>query len=96
MVDKIIGGKGFGPFEGLKRSGKAAAGKPSTGAGATDRVDFSSALQSASKAQATSPTQQSARAEKLQALKAQIDNGTYRPDLNKVAASLLPFLLKES
>lgn len=96
MVDKIIGGKGFGPLEGLKRSGKAAAGKPTAGAAATDRVDFSSALENASKAQATSPTQQSARAEKLQALKAQIDSGTYRPDLEKVAASLLPFIMKES
>jgi len=96
MVDKIIGGKGYGPLDGLNRGGKAAAGKPTAGAGATDRVDFSSALQSASKAQATSQTQQSARAEKLQALKAQIDNGTYRPDLEKVAASLLPFMLKES
>ncbi len=96
MVDKIIGGKGFGPLDGLKRSGKAAAGKLSTPAGGGDRVDFSSALQSASKAQATNQTQQSARAEKLQALKAQIDSGTYRPDLEKVAASLLPFIMKDS
>ncbi|HEY5673473.1 MAG TPA: flagellar biosynthesis anti-sigma factor FlgM [Malonomonas sp.] len=96
MVDKIIGGKGFGPLEGVKRSGKAAADKASNAAGGGDRVDFSSALQNASKAQATSPTQQSARAEKLQALKAQIDSGTYRPDLEKVAASLLPFIMKDS
>jgi negative regulator of flagellin synthesis FlgM len=96
MVDKIMGGKGFGPLGGVKRSGNAAAAKPSATAGATDRVDFSSALQGASKAQAANQTQLSARAEKLQALKAQIDSGTYRPDLEKVAASLLPFLMKDS
>lgn len=96
MVDKIIGGKGFGPLGNVNRSGKAGAAKQSAAAGKTDRVDFSSALQNASKAQATSSTQQSARAEKLQALKAQIDSGTYKPDLEKVASSLLPFILKDS
>ena len=102
MVDKIIGGKGFGPLDGVKRSGKAAGGNKAAATGATDRVDFSSALQNAGKAQAINQTQQvqqtpqAARAEKLQALKAQIDNGTYRPDLEKVAASLLPFMMKDS
>lgn len=96
MVDKIMGGKGFGPLDGAKRTGKSAAAKKSGAVSGSDRVDFSSALQSANKAQASSQTQQSARAEKLQALKAQIDNGTYRPDLEKVAASLLPFIMKDS
>ena len=93
MVDKIMGGKGFGPLDGVNRSGKAAAGKTSSAAGSTDRVDFSSALKNAGKVQAS---QQTARAEKLQDLKAQIDSGTYRPDLEKVAASLLPFIMKDS
>lgn len=95
MVDKIMGGKGFGPLDGVKRSGKNAVGKKSD-VGSSDRVDFSSALQSATKAQETGQTQQTARAEKLQALKAQIEAGTYRPDLEKVAGSVLPFLLKDS
>ena len=96
MVDKIMGGKGFGPLDGVKRSGKAAAEKKSSATGGSDRVDFSSALQTANKAQASNQTQQTARTEKLQALKAQIDSGTYRPDLHKVASSLLPFILKDS
>ncbi len=96
MVDKIIGGKGFGPLDGVKRSGKTAARKTSSTASPTDRVDFSSALKSAGKAQATQQTQQTARAAKLQDLKAQIDSGSYRPDLEKVAASLLPFIMKDS
>ena len=96
MVDKIMGGKGFGPLDGVKRSGKTAAEKTSSKTGATDRVDFSSALKSAGKVQATNQSQQAARAEKLQHLKAQIDSGTYRPDLGKVASSLLPFIMKDS
>ncbi|MCK5912728.1 MAG: flagellar biosynthesis anti-sigma factor FlgM, partial [Desulfuromusa sp.] len=32
----------------------------------------------------------------IQELKAQIENGVYKPDLNEVASSLLPFIMKES
>ena len=95
MVDRINGGKGFGPLGSINRSGKAGAGKKSGEAGKTDRVDFSSALQQASKAQTIGAAQETSRAEKLQALKAQIENGTYQPDLEKVASSLLPFILKD-
>ena len=96
MVDKIIGGKGFAPLGNVNRTGNAGAAKKSTGTAKADRVDFSSALQSATKAQATGAAQETARADKIQALKAQIEDGTYKPDLDKVAASLLPFILKES
>lgn len=92
MVDKI-NGKGFGPLGNVNQTGKAGAAKKSGEAGKTDRVNFSSALQQASKTQATQGT---ARAEKIQALKAQIESGTYKPDLEKVAASVLPFILKDS
>jgi len=95
MVDKIIGGKGFGPLGNINRSGKAVAAKKGGESGKTDRVDFSSALQQASKAQEVGSPQETARAEKLQALKDQIQNGTYQPDLEKVASSLLPFILKD-
>ncbi len=93
MVDKITGGKGFGPLDNVKRSDKAGAGAKT---GPSDKVSFSSVLQDAGKAQATNAPQDTARVEKLQALKAQIDSGTYRPDLEKVAASLLPFLMKDA
>lgn len=95
MVDKI-NGKGFGPLGNINRTGNAGAAKKSGAAGKSDRVDFSSVLQQASKTQATGTTQETARAEKLQALKAQIENGTYKPDLEKVASSILPFILKDS
>jgi negative regulator of flagellin synthesis FlgM len=96
MVDRISGGKGFGPLGNISHSGKSGAVKKSGESGKTDRVDFSSALQNASKAQTVGSTQESARTEKLQALKAQIESGAYQPDLGKVAASLLPFILKDS
>jgi negative regulator of flagellin synthesis FlgM len=96
MVDKINSGKGFGPLGNINRTGQAGAAKKSGEAAKADRVDFSSALQHASKTQAAGETQAAARAEKLQALKAQIESGTYKPDLEKVAASLLPFIMKDS
>lgn len=96
MVDKIYGNKSFGPLGQLNRPDKAAAGKKADQPKVSDRVDFSSALHNAEKTQATSSTQETARMEKIAALKSQIQNGEYHPDLNKVAASLLPFLVKES
>ncbi len=96
MVDKIIGNKGFGPLGNISRAGNAGAAKKSGSAQKTDRVDFSSALQNATKAQEVSGARETARSEKIQALKSQIENGTYQPDLDKVAASLLPFMMKDS
>ena len=90
MVDSITGNKGFGPLGNINRTGSPGAAKKG------DRVDFSSALQSATKAQDVIETRETARAEKVQALKSQIEDGTYKPDLNKVASSLLPFIMKDS
>ncbi len=96
MVDKIYGGKGFAPLGSVGYAGKAGVTKKfDTGVKTGDRVDFSSALQEASKAQESSSMQETARAERIQALKSQIENGTYLPDLEKVASSLLPFIMKD-
>ncbi len=94
MVDKINGNGGFGPLGNISRTGKAGSAKGSA-TSKSDSVDFSSALQNATKGQEAGRAQETARAEKIQALKAQIDNGTYQPDLEKVASSLLPFLVNE-
>ncbi len=96
MVDRIVGNKGFGPLGNINRAGKSGATKKSDSAQKGDRVDFSSALQNATRTQEAGETQEVSRSEKLQALKAQIENGTYQPDLNKVASSLLPFIMKDS
>ncbi len=96
MVDKITGSKSFSPMGNLNRTGKSGGAQKSASANRSDRVDFSSALNNATKAQAVSSTQETARADKLQALKAQIENGSYKPDLDKVAASILPFIMNEA
>ena len=96
MVDRITGNKGFGPLANIGRADKSGQTKKSDSAKNSDRVDFSSALQNATKVQEPSAAQDAARTEKIQALKAQIENGTYKPDLEKVASSLLPFIMKDS
>ena len=62
--------------------------------GQTDKVQFSSVLQDVHKAQAARGSSNSDRAERVQELKAQIAEGTYEPDLKKVASSLLQFLVE--
>jgi negative regulator of flagellin synthesis FlgM len=96
MVDRITGNKGYGSLTQMNRTSKAGEAKKSDSAKTSDRVDFSTALQNATSAQETAKTQETARAEKIQALKSQIQDGTYQPDLDKVASSLLPFLMKDA
>ena len=59
-----------------------------------ESVSFSSALQGATAAQAAGKTEDAERAARVQELKAQVANGQYEPDLNKVASSLLRFLVE--
>jgi negative regulator of flagellin synthesis FlgM len=92
MTIKIYGDKGIGPAAGVKTSQKIQAPKETGKTQAKDRVDFSSVLQEVSRAKEISPSADAQRAEKVAALKAQVADGSYRPDLQKVAASLLKFL----
>jgi negative regulator of flagellin synthesis FlgM len=93
-IDRICGGKGIGPLEPGKRTRQADSAKAGEMGGGKDRVEFSSVLQEVRKAGETSSSQAAARTEKLQALKEQIAEGTYRPDSTKVAASLLKFIAR--
>ncbi|MDD2465904.1 MAG: flagellar biosynthesis anti-sigma factor FlgM [Desulfobulbus sp.] len=61
---------------------------------AKESVSFSSALEGASAAQSSSKVEDAERTARVQALKAQVSNGEYNPDLNKVASSLLKFLVE--
>ncbi len=60
----------------------------------TQGTSFSSALKGASQATALGDVAKSERAARVEELKAQVANGTYEPDLNKVASSLLKFLVE--
>ena len=58
-----------------------------------DKVDFSAKLKQV-KNMESQFTSDSTRQAKLEEVKEQIENGTYAPDLRKVAASLLKFIIK--
>lgn len=90
MNNKIFGGNGIGPMEGIQRAKQLEKAKAGTG-----QSDFASSLQEAGKAKAPAATQSTERAQKLAALKAQIESGSYQPDLEKVAESLLKFIARE-
>jgi len=92
MTEKIGFGKGLGPIGTVNAPRKTASVKPGGAKSPADRVDFSTVLQEVSKTQGVQETAGAARAQKVAALREQVANGTYRPDLDKVAASLVKFL----
>ncbi len=92
MSFKINGDQGVGPIGGLKGTRKADSAKKAKSGGPKDTVEFSAALQEANRPQQAASSGDVARQEKLQSLKEQIADGSYRPDLTKVAASLVKFI----
>lgn len=77
----------------VNKSQKSQAGTKTDNKTGTDQVQFSSVLQDVHKAQ-SAKNSDTVRADKIQALKAQIAEGSYRPDLEKVASSLLQFMVE--
>jgi negative regulator of flagellin synthesis FlgM len=92
MSFKINGDQGAGPVSGIKSSRKTETTRAPDGKPAEDKVAFSSVLQEVNRVRQAQPAADTERAEKIQALKEQIADGSYRPDLTKVAASLLKFI----
>ena len=93
MSVEFFGVGGPGQIGNLKKSDATSSESKSVSSG-EDTVQFSSVLQEVNKAQATNPSTDTERAEKVQELKAQIQNGSYEPDLQKVSSSLLQFLVE--
>ena len=93
MSIEFFGVGGPGQIGNLKKT-QAAKPDKQIETGPTDKVQFSSVLQDVHKAQAARGNSPSDRAERVQELKAQIAEGTYEPDLQKVATSLLQFLVE--
>lgn len=93
MSVEFFGVGGPGQIGNLKKSGKVQSDNKTEGAGG-DKVQFSSVLQDVNKANASAKSEDIERAERIQQLKAQIQNGSYEPDLKKVSASLLQFLVE--
>lgn len=92
MSIKITGDQGVGPLGGVKSPRKAEISRAADGGKTEDKVAFSSVLQEVHRVRQAQPSAETERAEKIQALKAQIADGSYRPDPSKVAASLLKFI----
>lgn len=67
--------------------------KKSSKSESKEGVSFASSLEGATAAQASSKIEDTERTARVQELKEQIANGEYDPDLNKVASSLLKFLV---
>jgi negative regulator of flagellin synthesis FlgM len=91
MAIDFIGVGGSGQIGSIK---KTQAQKTSKTDESEDKVQFASVLQDASKLQSSTSTSEDSRAEKVSALKAQVQSGSYEPDLQKVSASLLQFLVE--
>ncbi|HSL39057.1 MAG TPA: flagellar biosynthesis anti-sigma factor FlgM [Desulforhopalus sp.] len=92
MSVEFFGVGGPGQIGALKQSAKAQNGKKAEGSG-EDKVQFSSVLQEVNRAKAAESSS-SARAERVAQIQAQIKEGSYQPDLKKVSASLLQFLVE--
>ena len=58
-------------------------------------VQFESTLQDVEALQDASSTAQTARSEKVAALKFQVEAGNYQPNMDEVASSLLNFVVEE-
>lgn len=93
-IKNIYGNQIVPPPAPARGTQKSASGKPGASAPA-DKVNFSSVLQQVNKAKETPAMVDAQRAEKVAAIKAQIAAGTYRPDMHKVAESLLKFIAEE-
>ncbi len=93
MSIDYIGVGGPGQIGNLKKSPKVQ-GDKATESTTGDKVEFSSVLQDVNKAQATSGGSDAERTQRVAELKAQIKEGSYQPDLQKVSSSLLQFLVE--
>lgn len=95
MSVDFFGIGGPGQIGDLKKTQKSQQANKTDADKKTDQVQFSDVLQDVHKAQQTGGTMSAERAAKVQALKAQIADGSYKPDLQKVASSLLQFIVEE-
>ncbi len=95
MTVEFFGVRGFGQIGGVNKTTRPGEAQKSGKAEGTDGASFTSALQGAHEMQAAGKVGDTDRAARVQALKEQVANGSYEPDLNKVASSLLKFLVEE-
>ncbi len=93
MSVEFFGVGGPGQIGNLKKAENAQIDKTNKTTG-EDKVQFSSVLQDVHKAQTATRPDDMERTERIQEIKQQIADGSYEPDLKKVSASLLQFLVE--
>ncbi len=94
MTVEFFGIKGFGPINGVRRSEQATGGRQAGKAEENREAAFSAALQGAGRMRGAA-LEESERTARVEALKQQVADGSYEPDLHQVASSLLKFLVEE-
>lgn len=94
MTVEFFGVRGMGQIGGLNKIGQSGDTQKTAKSENKEGVSFSSALQGATASQAAGKMDDADRAARVQELKAQVSSGQYEPDLNKVASSLLRFLVE--
>jgi negative regulator of flagellin synthesis FlgM len=95
MTVEFFGVRGFGQVGGVNKTTRPGEIQKTGKTEKKESASFTSALQGAHEMQASESTEETDRAAKVQALKEQVAVGSYEPDLNKVASSLLKFLVEE-
>lgn len=95
MSVDFFGIGGPGQIGDIKKTQKNQQNKKTESSQNPDQVQFSAVLQDVHKANQSESTLSAERAEKVAALKAQVAEGSYKPDLKKVASSLLQFIVEE-
>jgi len=95
MSVDFFGIGGPGQIGDLKKTQKDQQTNKTDASKKTDQVQFSDVLQDVNKAKHSESTMSAERAARVQELKAQIADGSYKPDLQKVASSLLQFIVEE-
>ncbi len=78
---------------GIKKTPKTETGKAAESS-KSDQVEFSSVLKGVHESNAGQSAEAAKRAARVEELKQQVASGSYQPDINKVATSLLQFLVE--
>lgn len=93
MSIEFFGVGGPPNISGTKKTSKNVASKTGD-TGKADQVEFSSVLKDVKSTQSGTSPEEAARAARIQELKQQVASGSYEPDIQKVATSLLQFLIE--
>lgn len=89
-------GVGGPPNIGNTQKGAKGAVSKTEATGTSDQVEFSSVLQNAHQTKEAGTPEEAQRAARVQTLKQQVAEGSYEPDIQKVAGSLLQFLVENN